>query len=485
MDSIEIDNIEKINKYKNNPPSPSYIAGLVDGDGCIFIRKIKDGYQSGISLTQCRTNILQIIRYHFGGTITSSEKRNNKTENIMNDKYYDKFNKRNQYNLLIRSNEYSIILNYIKDFIIIKKQQMDSLYEFSKLVNLTNKLEEKEKLYSICSASNIKNDIFNINFSKINIEYIQGIFDAEGCIYINSNKSKYRVSIVQKNCPKILDEIQKILGFGIVKEKEYKIYIYSKCECLQFISLMKPGCIIKYNQLLAFETFLITKDKNIKEEMYLITNREKHKIENFKELNKNEIGKNEYMKTIEIKNNLQNVFKELKIYMDIQKQKKNNKIIDKTQYPIKNKNSVSDDIILQVREFINVGHKNIFIESYLNLPRHTITRIKNGDIICSNEEKKYNSKMSQEQLNISKRKISIDEIFIVLEKLIKKEKYTDILDYLCEQRSKNNIINNLNIYSVRNIKRYIEQNKKLIYESEVTPEKYNYYNELLKIYNTL
>ena len=58
---IKQDNIDKLLKYKNNRPNPSYIAGFIDGDGTIFIRKIKDGYQSGISLTQSRTNILQIF----------------------------------------------------------------------------------------------------------------------------------------------------------------------------------------------------------------------------------------------------------------------------------------------------------------------------------------------------------------------------------------------------------------------------------------
>lgn len=70
MNIIE-DNLLKLNKFKHITLNPSYLAGLLDGDGTIFIRKIKDGYQSGISLTQSRTNILQIIQYHYGGTIVS------------------------------------------------------------------------------------------------------------------------------------------------------------------------------------------------------------------------------------------------------------------------------------------------------------------------------------------------------------------------------------------------------------------------------
>ena len=82
--NISEDNKTHLQRFKNELPHASYIAGFIDGDGCIFIRKIVDGYQSGIQIAQSRTNILQVIRYHFGGSITSSENRNNKTENITN-----------------------------------------------------------------------------------------------------------------------------------------------------------------------------------------------------------------------------------------------------------------------------------------------------------------------------------------------------------------------------------------------------------------
>ena len=83
--TIEEDNLEKLLRFKTSPPHPSYVAGFIDGDGCIFIRKIVDGFQSGFTITQCRTNILQILRYHFGGSITSSISRNNKIENLMDE----------------------------------------------------------------------------------------------------------------------------------------------------------------------------------------------------------------------------------------------------------------------------------------------------------------------------------------------------------------------------------------------------------------
>ena len=147
ISTIETDNEKHLQKFKHSP-HPSYIAGFIDGDGCIFIRKISDGYQSGFSITQSRTNILQIIRYHFGGSITSSTNRNNKTINVMDETntYYHKHNIRNQFNLLIRNNEYQILLDYLQNSFIIKENQYRCLYEFNKLANLSNKYEEKRKI---------------------------------------------------------------------------------------------------------------------------------------------------------------------------------------------------------------------------------------------------------------------------------------------------------------------------------------------------
>ena len=131
---IETDNVAHLLRYKNAPPSSSYISGIIDGDGCIFIRKLKQGYQSGITITQCRTNVLQIIRYHFGGSITTSKKRNDRVENIMTeDKLYHKYNRRNQYNLMLRSNEYKLLMDYIRHSIIIKQPQLECLNEFYNL----------------------------------------------------------------------------------------------------------------------------------------------------------------------------------------------------------------------------------------------------------------------------------------------------------------------------------------------------------------
>ena len=497
---ISEDNQKQLDRFENKPPHPSYIAGFIDGDGCVFIRKIADGYQSGFSIAQCRTNVLQIIRYYFGGSITSSTNRNDKTINIMNnnDDYFYKYNVRNQYNLLIRNNEYQIILEYLQWTFIIKESQYQCLYEFNKIANLTNKNEEKEQLYLTCSTSNKKCDLDKRNLSRLNIEYISGLFDAEGCLFIDKNSFNCFISISQKNHPLILEEIIKFLGFGKLITDE--IRIYKQSDCLKFIQLVKNHLIVKYNQAEAFETFLKTTDTTIKEQMYTICNKEKHEIELFTNLNQNDTGKERYLENLRLRSIKEKICKEIQlkqVYREKSEKMKregnhnfgktfSNETKKKMSDSIRDsKGGVTDEVIIKVRKLINEGMKNIEIQELLSLPRHTLTRIKNGGIVCRNEEKKLKQTLTQIENNLSKRKISTDEIIIVIEKCIEKWKPLQILDYLIEIRNKNNIPNSLTVDIIKNTKRNLTNNKPVIYESELTKERYEYYITLCNNFTEL
>ena len=492
MEIIE-DNNKQLNRFKHNNPHPSYIAGFIDGDGCIFIRKILDGYQSGFSITQCRTNILQIIRYHFGGRITTSSNRNNKIINLMDtekDDCYHKHNIRNQYNLIIQSNEYQILLEYLQNSFIIKENQCQNLNEFNKLVNLIDKKEEKEELYLKCSSLNKICNLNEIYLTRLNIEYISGLFDAEGCIYIDNKKyTKFYISITQKNHTQILYDIVKFLGFGTI-DCEIKFKIYNKTNCLKFIHLVKNYLIVKYNQAVAFETFLETNDIKIKEQMYLICNREKHEIEVFTDLNQNDNGKEGYLETLKLQSLKEQICKEIckkQVYKEKSEKMKgegnhnygktfSEETKKKMSVSIReSKGGVSDEIIIQVRKMINDGYKNVDIQNLMSLPRHTITRIKNFQIICRTEEKKEKQALTQEQVNLSKRKIDADDIIIVIEKFIEKWKPIQILNYFIKENK-----TNINIDIIKNIKRNLTNNKKIIYESELSQTRYEYYTTLIK-----
>ena len=92
-------------------------------------------------------------------------------------------------------------------------------------------------------------------------QYIQGLFDAEGCIYLDKNKqTKFYISITQKKYPFILNKIKDFLGFGQIDKSNIVLKIFNKNDCLNFISLIKKDLIVKYNQIIAFEYFLINYD---------------------------------------------------------------------------------------------------------------------------------------------------------------------------------------------------------------------------------
>jgi len=60
--------------------------------------------------------------------------------------------------------------------------------------------------------------------------------------------------------------------------------------------------------------------------------------------------------------------------------------------------------------------------------------------------------MSEEEVNLSKRKIKTDEIIFVIEKFIENWKPIHILDYLIKERNKNNLPNDITIDIIKNIK---------------------------------
>jgi hypothetical protein len=244
--------------------------------------------------------------------------------------------------------------------------------------------------------------------------------------------------------------------------------------------------------------FLQTNDTKKKEQIYSICNEEKHNIELFTDLNQNNNGKEGYFKTLQLRNIKAEICKEIhlnqvyktksekmigygnhnfgKTFSEETKKKMSNSIRDA-------KGGILDETIIAVRNMIKDGYKNSEIQHKLELPRHTISKIKNGLLVCRTESKNIRESLTKEQQNINKRKIKIEEIMIVIDMTINNKTPMEILDHLIETRNLNNISNNLTIDIIKNIKRNITNGKNVIYESELSCEKYNHYLDLItKIY---
>ena len=234
--------------------------------------------------------------------------------------------------------------------------------------------------------------------------------------------------------------------------------------------------------------------------MYAICNKEKHEIEIFNDLNQNEYGKEGYLENMRLKFLKEQICKEIylkQIYREKSEKMKgegnhnfgksfSEETKKKMSTSIRDvKGGVSDEIIIEVRNLIAEGYKNIEIQGKLNLPRHTVTRIKNGEIVCRNEEKKEKSSLTQIEINLSKRKIQTNEIIIVIEKLNEQWKPMRILDHLIEIRNTNNVPNNLTVDIIKNIKRNLINKKHVIYESELSKDKYEYYLKIKNDFNKI
>jgi hypothetical protein len=492
--SIEQDNDFHLRRYKNRPPSASYIAGFIDGDGCIFIRKIKEGFQCGFSIAQSRTNVLQVIRYHFGGSITSTQKRNcneNKLVNTNNTNTdeYDKFCIRNQYNLNIRSNEFDILLKYLQDTFVIKNGQYECLSNIAPYINRPNHVETKQTSHEVCSKLNSGELKPIYNLSNINIEYIQGLFDAEGCIFISKNLKKYKLKLSQKSHPEVLNKICEFLEMGKVKDNYF--VIYNKHDILKFINLVKHGLIVKYRQMEAFQKFLKTDDLFKKRQIYLICNAEKHQVEKFTTLNQHENGKEGFYNTLHFKKQKNLVIKELrkrqayKAKSEAMKgannhnygKKKSKETRKKMSVSIrKAKNGTSDKTIREIRNLIKQGHKNVDIQKMLDVGRHVVTRVKNGKLVCRDETKINHKTTTQIERNIAKRKVTLDELYVIVDKIFENLKPSKVLQFINEQRSN---AEQLGVDIVKNTKRNLLKSKLPFYKCEMDEHRFDDYQKKL------
>lgn len=484
--NMEEDNLRHLKRFEHLAPDPSYIAGFIDGDGCIFIRKIKDGYQTGISVSQSRTNILQVLRYHFGGSIVDSHVKNREDGN-----------RRNEYCLFIRSYEYDDIINYIRNSAVIKVPQMESLFSFSKLANRPGFDAEKQALYEACSAFNQNKNIpvENLRLDRINYAYLAGLFDAEGCICIRKRETKYDwfISITQKSYPAVITHLITSLGFGSLNEG-FRFKIYKTSNCLQFLSIVKPFCVVKLKQIELFEEFLTCNNLDRQKEIHEEILREKHDNETFLKTNSSDEGKEMFFYKQQLKQKFKSVLSQLTtavIEMPARKQRKPREAAtEETKKKISTgirdaKGGVLDETILRVRELFLSGKSIEEVMAELNLQRFTVSRIKNGDIVCRSETKVKKVSTAEER-NIQKRKIKLDEIMFVVDKTIDdKSAPSEILEKIKSKRKRYEEENTVTIDIIKNIRRKLGSNELPFYESEVDAPTYNYYFEKLCKYNKI
>jgi hypothetical protein len=479
--NIEEDNEFHLSRFINELPNASYISGFLDGDGCIFIREIKDGYQCGISFSQSRLNILKIICYHFGGKITTTINRNNKTDNILKNGLIDHNNVRNQFELHIRSHEFDRIINYVRDKLVIKCQQLDILNRMKYLINKVGIREKKKSIYNMFHTSQPR-----YSFENINIPYIAGLFDADACFYLGKDVKDCKISISQKKHPAILNEIKSYIGFGTIHD--YTYIIYGREQILSVINAILPYLIVKYNQCKYIESYLTTPFETQRNEIYKKCNYEKHAVEKF---NYHELCKRSFDEYNETKKNMSFVLKQIhkrRIYQtkstNMSGLKNHNygkkfskETRDKMSSSIrKAKSGLDDDKIKNIRILLQ-NNSIVHVSKITGFSKFIVSGIKNNDIVCYGEEKRK-QKLSQKEINRKKRKISIDEMYEVLDMTYKSFTPSTIYSKLSEIRKNKNIENNLSIDIIKNIRKNLKKGKLPFEKDEVDEKTYQKYFDM-------
>ncbi len=271
--SIEEDNKRIFNKHIDTVLSESYLGGLFDGDGSISIvysTSTHLSYTSSISLSQSRTNIIQLIRYHFGGKLHIENRTNRTIKNDLDDDgLFDKKNRRKNYGYKNTHPDKFYLANYLKNGIIIKEQEIDCLLELQSLVKRPGLFNEKNTIFDKMKYLKENRINLEVNLDKVNIYYIAGLFDAEGYCYMSKKNltNKYTRSVYmkirQKNYPKILEKICEYLGFGKIVG-EYIFYLSGAEECYRFIQLIENKLIVKFNEVQILKNYIETKEYTCK-----------------------------------------------------------------------------------------------------------------------------------------------------------------------------------------------------------------------------
>jgi hypothetical protein len=258
--------------------SPYYLSGFFDGDGSICINQ---GLSLQIQFSQCVLSVLKIIQNIFGGSIYSG--------NI------DVENQRIQHSLRLCGKDCSKILQYLDIGSIMKWEQIQVAKKFINLNNLQNleakKIELKEEMKKLNKSYK---KTHNKPYEKLNWDYIGGIFDAEGCIYLRNNNDIFKfgyIKITQANDYQLLEHIKNFVGHGKTYDKSKWMTEKIEFALWDLEQIVHMLIVKKYQAELCLE-FLKSTDNNRKKEIYYLVKDDKHKMYTLEEQHAQEIDFN-------------------------------------------------------------------------------------------------------------------------------------------------------------------------------------------------
>lgn len=237
----------------NDEDFVKYLGGFLDGDGSIFWSKGK----LCLNFSQSEKTVLDFINTRYNNLFRFTC-RTNKSSN------------RTQFQISKTGTALYPVLLDLQKGCIIKHPQICKALEFLQEMNRTGNQEKRDEIGELIKKMNHEHynkEFINLRpYSSINIQYISGLFDTDGCVCIRKNYGCY-AKITQKNDTKILKIISEMYIGSRYTASSYAV-IFEKNEVLiAFLTDMIPYLIYKLDQVLDTLKFLNSDTLEEKEEL--------------------------------------------------------------------------------------------------------------------------------------------------------------------------------------------------------------------------
>jgi len=229
----------------------SYMAGILDAEGCIRIATHKRGnktyYEPKVYLSNKSKAVMQWSVLHFGGSFV---------RNINNKAGEDWF--------VWYLQSFPTVVSFLKTilpYLKYKREQAETLIEFiENRENLSDnqKNEYIQKLKEMKQHGSVTTET-NSSYLKAEPAYLAGFFDGEGCVRVNKTPMKNTISYhlivsIANNDRSVLDSCKELYG-GDVRAKGkrncFSWSLFSKASIEKFLVDSLPYLVVKRDEALA------------------------------------------------------------------------------------------------------------------------------------------------------------------------------------------------------------------------------------------
>ena len=231
-----------------------WLGGFFDADGSVFSSR-ESIY---VNISQSEKTVLDKIN-DFYGNIFSMTSRASET--------------RTQFQIALSNDKAIPILSDLKKSCIIKHPQVCLALERLRHTGLKNDFSRQERKRTTEKITFYNNNHYDqelINkrpYENLNIQYIAGFLDGDGCIAVTKRMSPY-ISIVQSNDTLMLDCIQQMYPDTRRKDEQIRLIFEKKDAIRGFLNDVLPYLIYKKNQAIYMLHFLDADTDEEKQDLY-------------------------------------------------------------------------------------------------------------------------------------------------------------------------------------------------------------------------